>query len=350
MSCRLRFISRGWILATAWAGCVALLPAADPAPAAVVRLSNNGMEVARFSDAIVLSEDLDGLAFTATPGGKAERIARGLYRVSYRSPGDVPAMIAALRAEAEKRPSEALTFWQEVLAADRHQWTNERAILGAVRAHLALANADHAAEALRLINQFRQTSPRSPRLAEATDLEAQVKFQRQDKDGALAIWKALAGRGAEWGRDAVVLGARGAAKVLHERKQTAEAVQQLKAALDPSDDAPQQDQLLRELATLQSGMGDDAGALLTWGRLAIHGETLAQADGRLGAANILVKRADDVSQVAAYDEAVLAALLGSGSTVAAAKAVAAAALTALDQRGTLPQDQRKALREGLAKL
>lgn len=308
--------------------------AADPAPAAIQKLTDKGakLDSGAFDSAFVITETVDGIEFVVDDAKSQNRLTLkyGTYEVTYGDSGSVDYMRGRNFEEAADA-AKALEAFKRAAQQAKYQWVREDSNLRGARAALAVKQPD---DALALVAALEKEAPRSVLLDDALLIRGQAQAAKGDAAGATKTYAALNGMAKEWGDDAASFGARGQASLLAADKKYAEAADLLAKLLVrvESKGGEELGALRLELADNLNAAGKVPEALAAYQDLAYRnvGAPL-QSRAQLAWARILVQKTDAASLADAFDHAALAGATKGAepATVAEAKKIAVAVVDKL---------------------
>lgn len=301
--------------------------AADPAPAAIQKLTDKGakLDSGAFDTAFVVTESVDGIEFVVDDPRSPNRLTLkyGTYVVTYGDSGSVDYMRGRNFEEAADA-AKALEVYKRSAQQAKFQWVKEDSYLRGARAALAAKQPD---EVLTLVAALEKEAPRSVLLDDALLLRGQAQAAKGDTAGATKTYATLGGMAKEWGEEAAGFGARGQAGLLAADKKYAEAADLLAKLLArvESKGGEELGALRLELADNLTAAGKTPEALAAYQDLAYRnvGAPL-QARAQLAWARILAQKPDAASLADAFDHAAIAGATKGAepATVAEAKKLA----------------------------
>jgi len=275
--------------------------AAEPAPAVITKVNDQGEAGTAFEAAFVTNETVDGLEFLVDDPREGNKLTlkRGSYRIEYDRTKDID----FLRGESQEDPAKALGFFEKSVAANRFQWAKEDGLVALARLNLGRKQYDAAiAAADRLLKE----APRSLRLDDILALKGKAQQGKGDLAGAKATYTTLSGMAREWGPEAALQGTLGTAAILAGDKKYGEAAVLLEPLLNRSLSDEAYGNLALEIAQYHQAAGKTDAALSTLNRAAYApGPTAAEA--HLRRAKILADRPGSLTE--AFDHAAIAVTL-----------------------------------------
>lgn len=263
-----------------------------------------------FANVWIFAETLDGVEHTidSKRDGPKTKTPRGSYvRIDYAKPEEV----GWLRGEALAGKPDWAAAGAEFMTATRARtswYVQEDAFIRAAEAFVLANKPD---DALKAIDGFAAAFPKSVRQARPAYLRGQALQLKGDAAGATKAFAELAKR-AEWGIDAVALGALGQANLLTKEQKHDEAAKALAAVfakLDADRDRELFGQIGIALAASQEAAKQDAAAIATLRRLAYGAaDGGSRARAHLGWAKLLLA-GGDANLFEAFDHAAIAMLM-----------------------------------------
>lgn len=319
--------------------------AGEPAPATIVLPDGKPIE-----NAWVERETLEGVFFFLGDPKSDKKVAgtrkRGQYtRVDYIGEGDDPNYLRALALARDNKP-DAPDFFRKAAGTAKWQWVVEDSFL---RAATGYARAKKGDDALAVLKEYVEKFPQSVRMAEVVQLRAGLLLAKDDKAGAAKDYAEMEKQGPAWSPGTWRNGVIGQRDVLVADKKYADAVDFLKARwikVKPETDADAYAEIGLAIADdlKAGGKSEDSAATLKSLYLApLPSET--QSKARLRHARILAESNDTKGNLAAFDQAAIAALLGADDeTQAAALKLVRELAQKLDKDQTLSNEDRKEYR------
>jgi tetratricopeptide (TPR) repeat protein len=319
-----------------------LFAAIEPAPGTVIT------EEKAITDAWIESETTDGVVFYLGDWRSPTRVAvnrkRGQYKsVVYTGNGSDANFLRAEVLYSNQDFDKASEFYKKATTTAKWNWEVEQSFR---RGAQSFARSNKAAEALGMIKDYLAKYPKNVHMAEVISLRAQLSLTSGDHAGATADFKEMVKQAKEWSPTAELEGYLGQRAVLNAQKKEADAVAllsgywaKIKVTEDPS--AFAQVGLALAADVLALGKPDESVAFLRKLYLApIAVED--QSKAHLEHAKILAKANNTENNLAAFDRAAIAALLGGDeSTQNAAIKLAREMLSRIDKDSKIADDVRK---------
>lgn len=319
--------------------------AGEPAPANIILVEGKPIE-----NAWVERETMEGVFFYLGDWKSPNRVVvtrkRGQYsKVDYIGEGDDPNYLRALALLRDNKP-DAAGFFQKATTTAKWQWVVEDSYL---RAATGYARAKKDNDALAVLKEYTDKFPQNVRMAEVVQLRAGLLLAKGDKAAATKDYAEMEKQGPAWGPDTWLTGVIGQRDVLVSDKKFAEAVDFLKprwAKVKPEAEA-------EAFAAVGLAIADDLKAA---GKAEESAATLkkiyfaplpseAQSKARLRHARILAEANDTKGNLAAFDQAAIAALLGADEdTQNAAIKLARELVMKLDKDPAVSNEDRKEYR------
>jgi hypothetical protein len=317
----------------------------EPAPANIILPDAKPVE-----NAWVDRETMEGVFFFLGDPKSDKKVAgtrkRGQYtRVDYIGEGDDPNYLRALALMRDNKP-DAPDFFRKAAGTAKWQWVVEDSY---VRAANGYARAKKSDDALAVLKEYTDKFPQSVRMAEVVQLRAGLLLAKGDKAGATKDYAEMEKQGPAWGPDTWQNGVIGQRDVLVADKKYAEAVEFLTARWAKVKPEAEGD----AFAAIGLAIADDlkAGGKGAEGAATLKRLYLAplssevQAKARLRHARILAEANDTKGNLAAFDQAAIAALLGADDeTQAAAVKLAKELVQRIDKDQTVSNEDRKEYR------
>lgn len=319
--------------------------AGEPAPATIVLLEGKPIE-----NAWVERETLEGVFFILGDWRSPQRVVvtrkRSQYdKVIYAGEGDDPNYLRALALLRDNKP-DAPDFFRKAAGTAKWQWVVEDSFLRAANGYARAKKGD---DALAVLKEYVEKFPQSVRMAEVVQLRAGLLLAKDDKAGAAKDYAEMEKQGPAWSPSTWRTGVIGQRDVLVADKKYAEAVDYLKTRwikVKPDTDADAFAEIGLAIADdlKAAGKSDDSTTTLKALYLApLPSETQSRA--RLRHARILAESNDTKGNLAAFDQAAIAALLGADDeTQAAAVKLVRELVLKLDKDQTLSNEDRKEYR------
>jgi tetratricopeptide (TPR) repeat protein len=321
---------------------LALCAAIEPAPGTVIT------EEKAIENAWIESETTDGVVFYLGDWKSPARVAvsrkRGQYKsIQYTTSGGDTNFLRAEVLFNNQEFDKAPEFYKKATASAKWNWEIEQSYR---RGAQAFARSNRPAEALAMIKEYIAKYPKNVAMAEVVSLRAQLSFTAGDHAGALADFKEMVKQAGEWSPTSEREGYLGQRSVLVAQKKEADAVALLSGywtKIKPADDAEGFAQvgltLAADLLTLNKNE-ESVGILKKIYLAPVDADD--QSKAHLEHAKILAKANNTDNNLAAFDHAALAALLGSDETTQnAAKKVARELLSRIDKDSKLSDQMRK---------
>ena len=334
------------LIALLLAAISSVASASEPAPATIVILDGKPIE-----NAWVERETLEGVSFVLGDWKSPQRVVvtrkRSQYdRVIYTSEGDDPNYLRALALLRDNKAADAPDFFKKATGTAKWQWVVEDSFLRAANGYARAKKGD---DALAVLKEYVEKFPQSVRMAEVVQLRAGLLLTKGDKAGAAKDYAEMEKQGPAWSPGTWQTGVIGQRDVLVADKKYAEAVDFLKSRwikVKPDADADAFSEIGLAIADdlKAAGKGDDSAATLKSLYLApLPSET--QSKARLRHARILAEANDTKGNLAAFDQAAIAALLGGDDdTQAAAIKLVRELAVKIDKDQAVSNDDRKEYR------
>ncbi len=321
----------------------------EPAPATI--LTNE----APIDKAFVDIETVDGVVFYLGDPKAANRVAvtrkPGQYtKVVYTGNNDVNFMKAEVlfnTGDFEK----AIDNYKKATTTGKWNWEVEQAYR---RGADCLARTNKAAEALALLKEYLARYPKNIFMAEVVSLRAGLALAAGDYPSALSDYQEMI-KNPKWSADAELNGYLGVNNVLVAQKKYADAVAALTpywAKLKPDEDPEAFGQIALAIANDLDADGKTAECIAALKKTYLAPVANdAQARARLHHAQLLAKTNDTDNNLAAFDQAALAVLLGGDeATQAAATKLARELVGRIDKDKKVSDEMRKEYRSYLSSL
>jgi len=322
----------------------------EPAPATILTSERP------IDNASVESETTDGVVFYLGDWKLPTRVAvtrkPGQYqKVVYLGNSDTSFMRAEVLYNTGKF-DEAPEHYKKATTTGKWNWEVEQAYR---RAADCLARTGKGPEALALLKEYLGRFPKTVHIAEVVSLRARLAMAAGDVAAAMADYQEMVKQGSKWGPTAELDGFLGQRSVLVAQKKFADAVAllnpywaKLKADSDP-DGFGQVAQAIASDLDADGKTADCITALKKTYLAPIASE--AQSHARLHHAQILAKTNDTENNLAAFDQAAIAVLLGGDETTqAAATKLARELANRIDKDMKLSNEVRTQYRSYLSSL
>ena len=317
------------------------LTASEPAPATIIIANAKPIE-----NAWVERETLEGVFFFLGDPKSDKKIAgtrkRGQYeRVIYSGEGDDPNYLRALALLRDGK-ADAADFFKKATGTAKWQWVVEDCY---VRAASGYAHTKKGDDALAVLTEYVSKFPQSVRMAEVVQLRAGLLLAKGDKAAAAKDYAEMEKQGPAWGPGTWLTGVIGQREVLVADKQFTEAVDFLTARwikVKPETETEAFAEIGIAIADDLKAAGKIEDSAVALKKLYLAPLTTeAQAKARLRHARILAEANDTKGNLAAFDQAAIAALLGADDDTqnAAVKLVRELAVR-LDKDKTVPEADR----------
>lgn len=344
------FTTRCRILALMACVVVAQAVTMEPAPATIMTGEKP------IENAWVESETTDGVEFYLGDWKSPTRVKvtrkPGQYvKVNYLGNSDTTFM----RAEVLYNNGDfanAPEFYKKATVTGKWNWEVEQAYR---RAAESLARTNKGPDALVLLKEYIGRFPKNVHMAEVVSLRAKLALAAGDFAAAMADFQEMVKQGAKWSPTAELEGYLGQRSVLVAQKKFADAVAllnpywaKLKVDADPEAFASVALAIASDLDA-DGKSADCVGALKKTYLAPIASESQSRA--RLHHAQILAKTNDTENNLAAFDQAAIAVLLGGDEqTQAAATKLARELASRIDKDMKLSNEVRTAYRSYLSSL
>lgn len=322
--------------------------AVEPAPATIVLLEGKPIE-----GAWVERETLEGVFFILGDWKSPQRVVvtrkRSQYdKVVYTSEGDDPNYLRAL-ALARDNKADAPDYFKKATGTAKWQWVVEDSYLRAATGY-ANAKEKKSDDALAVLKEYVEKFPQSVRMAEVVTLRAGLLLAKGDKAGAAKDYAEMEKQGPAWGPGTWLTGVIGQRDVLVADKKYTEAVD----FLTPRWAKVKAESETEAFAAIGLAIADDLKAA---GKAEDSVTTLkkiylaplpseVQSKARLRHARLLAEANDTKGNLAAFDQAAIAALLGADDeTQAAAVKLVRDLAVKIDKDQAVSNDDRNAYRK-----
>ena len=289
----------------------------EPAPATILTAERP------IDNAWVESETLDGVVFYLGDWKAPTRVAvtrkPGQYqKVVYTGNNDVNFMKAEVQF-ANGDWDKAADSYKKATTTGKWNWEVEQAYR---RATEALAHSNKGPDALAVQKEYLARYPKNVHMAEVVSLRARLAMAAGDYASAMTDFQEMVKQGGKWGPTAELDGYLGQHLVLAAQKKFADAVALLTpywAKLKPDTDAEAFGQVALAIASDSDADGKTAECIAVLKKTYLAPIAVeAQAQARLHHARLLAKANDTESNLAAFDQVAMAALLGGDAETAAA--------------------------------
>ncbi|HEX3140000.1 MAG TPA: tetratricopeptide repeat protein [Rhizobacter sp.] len=281
----------------------------EPAPATILTTERP------IENASVESETTDGVVFYLGDWKAPTRVAvtrkPGQYlKVNYIGNSDTSFMRAEVLYNTGKF-DEAPEHYKKAIATGKWNWEVEQAYR---RAADSLARTGKGPDALALLKEYIGRFPKNVHMAEVVALRAKLALAAGDFPGAMADFQLMTKEGAKWSPTAELEGYLGQRSVLVAQKKFADFVVLLNfywAKLKADIDSEVFAQVALAIANDLDADGKPAECIVTLKKTYLAPlANEAQASARLHHAQILAKANDTENNLAAFDQAAIAVLLG----------------------------------------
>lgn len=316
----------------------------EPAPATILTAERP------IDNAWVESETLDGLDFylgdwKAPTRVKVTRKPGQYLKVTYLGNSDTSFMRAEVLYNTGKF-DEAPEHYKKAITTGKWNWEVEQAYR---RAAESLARTNKGPDALVLLKEYITRFPKNVYMAEVVSLRAKLAMAAGDYVSAMTDFQEMVKQGTKWSPTAELEGNLGQRSVLVAQKKFADAVAllnpywaKLKVDTDPEAFA----QVALAIATDLDADGKTADCIAALKKTYLAPiPSEAQSRARLHHAQILAKANDTENNLAAFDHAALAVLLGGDETTqTAATKLARELASRIDKDMKLSNEVRTAYR------
>jgi tetratricopeptide (TPR) repeat protein len=316
----------------------------EPAPATILTAERP------IENASVESETTDGVVFYLGDWKAPTRVAvtrkPGQYqKVVYLGNSDTTFMRAEVLYNTGKF-DEAPEHYKKAITTGKWNWEVEQAYR---RAAECLARSNKGPDALVLLKEYIGRFPKNVHMAEVVSLRAKLALAAGDYASAMADFQEMVKQAAKWSPTAELEGYLGQRSVLVAQKKFADAVALLNpywAKLKVDTDADAFAQVALAIASDLDADGKSADCISALKKTYLAPiASEAQSRARLHHAQILAKANDTENNLAAFDQAAIAVLLGGDeSTQAAATKLARELANRIDKDMKLSNDVRTAYR------
>jgi hypothetical protein len=325
--------------------------AIEPAPATVVT------DEKPIDSAWVESETLDGVEFYLGDWKSPTRVKvtrkRGQYKeVLYTGNGEDASFMRAEVLFNSPDFAKAPEHYKKATVSAKWNWEIEQAYR---RGADALARSNKGAEALEMLKEYVAKYPKNVHMAEVVSLRARLRMGTGDHAGAIADYQEMTKQGKAWSPTAELEGMIGQRSVLVAQKKFADAVALLTpywAKLKPDPEDPSFGKIGLAVCEDLEADGKIDACIPALKKLYLAPVTTEiQCKARLHHARLLAKANDTEGNLAAFDHAALAALLGADEeTQAAAVKLARELIARIDKDKKLSDEVRKDYRAYAASL
>ena len=323
----------------------------EPAPATILTAEKP------IESAWVESETTDGVVFYLGDWKSPTRVAvtrkPGQYqKVNYIGNSDTSFMRAEVLYNNGDRAG-AVEHYKKATTTGKWQWEVEQSYR---RAADGLAQGGKSAEALALLKEYIGRYPKNVHMAEVVALRAGLALAAGDHASAMGDFQEMAKQGAKWGPTSELDGFLGQRSVLVAQKKFADAVALLNpywAKLKVEEEPEAFAQVALAIATDLEADGKVAECIAALKKTYLAPITTeGQARARLHHAQLLAKTNDTDSNLAAFDQVAIAALLGGdeATSAAATKLARELILNRIDKDKKLSDQVRKDYRSYLSSL
>ncbi len=329
-------------MAVALAVTAPLYGAIEPAPGTVIT------DEKTISDVWIESETIDGVTFYLGDWRSKTSVQstkkRGDYQsIVYNGNGEDANFLRAETLYNMREFEKAPEFYKKATATAKWNWEIEQAYR---RGALCLAQTNKGADALAMIKEYIEKYPKNVHMAEVVSLRARLSLAAGDHAGALKDFVEMTKQGSAWGANAELEGYLGQRSVLVAQKKQADAVSLLSTywgKVKPDKDPEAFGQIGLAIAEDLQALGKEADVVATLKKIYLAPiSTEDQCKARLHYAEILSKANDTENNLAAFDQAALAAILGSDDkTQKDAVKLARSILSRIDKDKKISDEMRK---------